>query len=195
MKLPRILHSKKGVTLVELMIVITLAGTIAVIGLIALNVTRRGAQSRDAIRRQDISEIAKALGFYLAAKNTFPVDLPNCDSSIGYNGTGNCPPSGAQITGNWILNQGINQGVIVEEQVLKKLPVDPINNTTYYYSYEPKGPTQSPCGSPGSPGYTCRYWIGGRLENPTNPNNFFRCSDDETLAAGVGCKEVSAINL
>lgn len=183
-----IINRIKGFTLIELLIVVAVLGILAAAVLVAINPGKRTAQARDAQRRQDIGAIANALTSYFVLTGTFPIET-NCDTSIGPKGSAGCPPPAP--TGAWAPNVRIDLNLVTDQGLLKKLPIDPINNTTYYYSYEPKRIGGTFCGA----GPVCDYyWIGARLESPDNPAKpIFRCSDDPLLATrgGIGCKEVS----
>ena len=63
-------HHKKGFTLVELMIVVTVIAILATIGVISF--TRVQAQSRDTRRKADVRALATALQAYYAEKSTYP---------------------------------------------------------------------------------------------------------------------------
>ena len=189
------LKVKQGFTLIELLIVIAILGILAAAVLVAINPGKRTAQARDAQRKNDISAIANALIGYYTIAGIYPQE-GTCDTSIG-RGAEPCPDLGGT---DWSTdsNSKIYQNLVVDQAFLKKLPIDPINNNVYYYKYEPSAnpsdPTPARCDA-GVPANTCqRYWIGVRLEassllSPVG-DVVFRCSDDTTLAAGTGCKEV-----
>ena len=176
---------RSGFSLIELLIVVALLGILSSSVVVAANPTKRLAQARDAQRKTNIGEIANALQANYTTFGQYPQEN-GCDSSIGTKANGNCPPSSP--TGEWDVVSPFYQA-LVGQQLLKVLPVDPKNDSTYYYRYEPKGANQNPCKDENT---VCRFWIGARLESPSDPASpVFRCSDDETLNDGVGCKEVS----
>lgn len=183
-----IINRIKGFTLIELLIVIAILGILAAAVLVAINPGKRMAQSRDAIRKQDVNNIANALIGYYVNTGTYPIET-NCDTSYGAKTTADCTnPTLFTPLGDWASNR-INANLVTDQGFLKKLPKDPINNTTYYYSYEPRRTGSNFCGS----GFVCDYyWIGALLESPADPAKpLFRCSDDPNLPDGTGCKEVS----
>ena len=69
MKLPY-LHSKKGFSLIELLIVIAIIGILVSIGLAAFS--RAQTQARDGQRKADIEQIRGALEQYYADNNHYP---------------------------------------------------------------------------------------------------------------------------
>lgn len=67
------LKAKKGFTLVELMIVITVIAILATIGVISF--TRVQAQTRDTKRKADMRAVSTALQAYFTEKQTYPTQL------------------------------------------------------------------------------------------------------------------------
>jgi len=109
------LSFKKGFTLVELLIVIAILGTLAVVVLIALNPVQQLARTRDSGRISTVSQLGHAVeafatvnnGIYPVQNNTWITQLVNSGeiavipSAASYNiaGTGPCttnvqPPNG-----------------------------------------------------------------------------------------------------
>lgn len=188
--------SARAFTLIELVLVITVIGILAGTALIAINPSKRLKQARDAQRKTDINMIANALSDYANDIGTYPGET-YCDTSISSDG-GACPPT--RVLACWTGCNGAADGgftswiyynLVTQKQVLKRLPVDPVNNATYHYRYEPRSKAEAICGGTGTQNSSCRYWIGGRLEDPANPAKpIFRCSDIGDLADGTGCKQV-----
>jgi len=190
---------KSAFTLIELLIVIAILGILAAAVLVAINPGKRNAQARDALRKSHINGIANALVGYLAITGEYPTYERTCDMSRGGGGAGSptdcstVAPSGS----DWGISasDSLYRELVINQGFLKKLPVDPINNTTYYYKYEPgSDPPDQYCTS-AQPLRRCRrYWVGARLEVPSVPGEdgqwVFRCSDDTTTINGAGCKEV-----
>ncbi len=200
-KPPKSPKRKQAFTLIELLIVIALLTSLAGAVLVAVNPAKRLKQARDSQRKTDINSIANALVAYQTITGYYPGET-FCDTSISSDG-GACPPR--RVLACWTGCNGAADGgftswiyynLITQQQLLKRLPVDPINNTTYHYRYEPRSLAEAICGGTGTQNSSCRYWIGGRLEDPDDPTKpIFRCSDIEDLAAGTGCKEVQNFSL
>jgi len=147
---------KKSFTLVELMIVIAILAILAAIVIFALNPSEIFKKNRDSVRMTDLNTLNKAIVF-MSSWNTSEINLgtstyiylslpdssPTCSSyalatlPTGYqyscvtstiinnvDGTGWVPVSFALDAGN---------------NYISKLPVDPVNNINYYYSYNPGG--------------------------------------------------------
>jgi uncharacterized delta-60 repeat protein/prepilin-type N-terminal cleavage/methylation domain-containing protein len=73
----RIKMQKKGFTLLEILLTITLIGILASIVLVAINPNRQLSQNRDLNRQKDIAEIQKAVELY-AVRNSgeYPAGIP-----------------------------------------------------------------------------------------------------------------------
>ena len=191
----RVIVIIKGFTLIELLIVIAIMGILAAAILVAINPGKRMAQARDAQRKQDIAAISNALAGYYTLIYNYPREGGSCESSKGRGAT--CPQAGS----NWGTNPANDffyQNLVVDQAFLKKLPIDPKNDPTYYYKYEPAAdpsigtdcnPIANPCQ---------RYWIGARLEAPDDPAKqgkmVFRCTDYTNLGPVAGCREVEYPN-
>lgn len=186
---------KRGFTLIELLVVIAIVGVLAAAILVAINPGKRMAQARDAQRKQDIAAISNALAGYYTLLQNYPTEGGTCESSKGRGPA--CPQAG----NDWGTAAGdyIYQNLIVNQAFLKKLPIDPKNDSTYYYRYEPAADQSIGTDCSLASGNPClRYWIGARLEaidDPTKEGKMvFRCTDYTNLGPVAGCREVEYPN-
>lgn len=149
-------NKQKSFTLIELLVVIAIIGLISSVVLVNMQGTR--AKARDSLRKSDIEQIEKALLLYWEKYGQFPSEVC-CDSSRGSDNCG-CPActSCTNCTGtNWCQTSAIWQG-LVGNNFIGYLPKDPLNNSTYYYWYEPC--CNQDCGGRNCVGKCCEYTIG-----------------------------------
>jgi len=128
--------SLKGFTLIELLVVISIIGILAGTALVSMQQMKITA--RDTTRKRDIVQLEKALVQYWERTGEFP-DESGFDGSIGSDSC-NCPGSGGPsgCTGtDWCATGTMYQGIVVDKKIMATLPIDPINNETYHYFYEP----------------------------------------------------------
>ena len=124
-------NKKTGFTLIEVLFVITIVAMLAMVVFIAVGNAQKKA--RDAVRKTDLAEIQKALDIYYydnPAAGEYPGE-GGCDSSKGTCGA--CPCLG----NDWSAGSGIWDKLVTDNQIIRILPKDPFNNSTYYYWYEP----------------------------------------------------------
>ena len=149
---------KKGFTLIELLVVIAIVAILAVVVVLTLNPSELLKQSRDAQRVSDFGTLKSAIGLYL-------VDAPSpnlASTTSGYSacylstitakGTTTTTPACGVFTKTYSAgnssttsstyrnNNGqgwlpVNFSQITYGSPLSALPVDPINNASYYYAY------------------------------------------------------------
>lgn len=121
---------QKGFTIVELLIVIVVITILATISIVAYSGVQQRA--RDNIRRSDINAIAKALELLYIDNNKYTTTSEQCmDTSVG---TDSCDGVLNNI-GKWAPNSNMQN--LITGKYTNSVPIDPINNETYYYSYEP----------------------------------------------------------
>jgi len=121
---------KKGFTLIELLVVVSIIGLLSTLAIIALNSAR--TKSRDSKRKADIKQISLALEMHFDKHGSYTQPEDMC-SDTSYGGLGGCGAAGG--TGDWDANSDLRD--LITGGFMAKLPKDPINNSTYLYSYEP----------------------------------------------------------
>lgn len=146
--------TKSGFTIVELLIVVVVIAILAAISTVAyMGIQQR---ARDNIRKSDIATMARYLELmYVDVAKYATTPEPCTDTSRGVD-TGSCDGIVTDI-GTWAPNSNMRN--LIAGGYTTVLPVDPINNETYYYSYEPWNPGQG--------GYTAAaqaYDLCARLE-------------------------------
>ena len=147
------MQKQKSFTLIELLVVIAIIGLLASIVSVGIKGVRE--RSRDAVRKHDLHTIQIALETYWQFYERYPSEALCTDSSVGSDG---CSiPSPPQ--NYWHPNSDLQD--LVSEGFLGTISVDPINDASYYYWYEPDNVNQ---GSPPCQVNTCRWSLCCRLE-------------------------------
>lgn len=120
------LTSSHGFTIIELLVVITIIGTLASISLNTLNTAR--VKARDAKRKADLRSIATALEFYYDDHGYYPdvINLRHADNTR------------CRITPSFIYSTDQDTcwtALANELMPYINLPIDPLNNAIYNYIY------------------------------------------------------------
>lgn len=143
---------KKGFTLIELLIVIGILAILATVVVVVLNPAQLFAQARDSQRISDMTTLRSALSLYLSTVGTPSLGL--CYDSAA-SGAGRCTATPALNGGPFTASTTCAQIVtgsgardpddsgwvdVIFASVpggspLSVLPIDPTNNTTYFYGY------------------------------------------------------------
>lgn len=153
---------RKGFTLIELIVVISIIGLLTTLGVSSYRTSLR--DSRDARRKEDLQNFLKAIEWFQIRNGRGPTEVGYCQSSIG-NDPGICPP--ATPTYQWEHNATWTD--LVTGGYISEFPVDPINNIPYYYYYEPYNPGETTytgwvCPSTAGTG-NCGGWVRALLES------------------------------
>jgi prepilin-type N-terminal cleavage/methylation domain-containing protein len=158
---------QKGFTLIELLIVIAILAVLSVAVVVVLNPAELLKQARDSTRISDLASVNSAIALYLTDVSGAGLGGPNNTScaTAGYrvSATGGTSPFGVSsvlsgtfgtttVDGNgWVT---VNLASTTGGSPLGRLPLDPTNNTTYYYAYA--------CGSTSQPLW---YELDAKLES------------------------------
>ena len=108
------MHSKRelltGFTIIELLVVVSIAALISSIILVQFQQTR--SRAHDTEREGEINSLQKALALYVINNRSYPI----------YSG----PLTGVDIVSDTLINN----------EVITQIPVDPINSGDYRYIYD-----------------------------------------------------------
>lgn len=97
-------NNKKGVTLVELLVVIAVMGVLAGVGFSILNPAGQQNKARDARRKGDLRQIQNALEMYRADNKLYPTtgNFPACGLALSnYMTSVPCDPTGSSVSYNY----------------------------------------------------------------------------------------------
>lgn len=150
------MRHKRGFTLIELLVVIAIIAILSVVVILTLNPTELLRQARDSDRISDLSTMRTALSLYLSTVSSVGL----ASSSFGYGACYLSTTSGNGTTSAYcgvFINTGATLDVSSSAATYRKtdstgwlpvnflqinggtpfgsLPVDPINNASYYYAY------------------------------------------------------------
>lgn len=112
---------KRGFTLVELLVVITIISILVSIGLGSFTTTQK--KSRDAKRKAYLSQIAESLEAYYNDKGQYPAD----------NDAGNLMACGVDAEEECTWGTSSMQNTTTGTVYIITLPQDPVAGHTYYY--------------------------------------------------------------
>ena len=137
---------QKGFTLIELLVVIAIIAVLAVVVVLTLNPAELLKQARDSNRISDLNTMKSALSLFVADGNTsLATGYASCYVSTSTSPGANCDSAfstnyaTATTTGSKVINGSgwipVNFNAISSGAPISNLPVDPINNATYWYGY------------------------------------------------------------
>ena len=128
-----------GFTLLELLIVIAILAVLATVAVLVINPIEYLRQARDSQRIGDLAAVKGALDLYVSSATT--IALGSCPA------TGRCTaaPAANPFTGTCVVNAGtgitgtgwvdVDLTTLAGGAPLPKLPIDPTNNSGYFYGY------------------------------------------------------------
>lgn len=191
--MPALRHpsTKKGFTLIELMIAISIVAIIAAVGITSFSQSQKLA--RDARRKQDLRSIAVALELYYQKYGHFP-----CVVGTG----GGWLKSGTTVS-NWITNDSgtCATGTSLDSTFINSMPIDPSKQSHagqpqsdatslgYGYFSAAWNPTTSPANACNKAAGQSYILVAG-LENASDPEAFAnksykQCDGVTTLTTGT----------
>ena len=141
-------NKNKGFTLIELLVVIAIVAVLSVVVILTLNPAELLKQARDSTRIADMGTFKSAISLYLTDVSSPSIGTStNCyahaSSAVTSNTCGlRFASSGIMVTSSLVTVSGtgwvpINFTSISSGAPVSVLPVDPVNNSTYYYAYRP----------------------------------------------------------
>ena len=119
----------KGFTILELLVILGILAVVAAAAVFLLNPVELFREVRDRQRIADLAELKKTIALYVTSATKPDLDnRGNCVNEYkSIEGT-------AAVDGNGWLPVNFNE--IPGGSTLTALPVDPINNKDYFYSYK-----------------------------------------------------------
>ena len=128
--------STSGFTIVELLIVIVVIAILAAISIVGYNGIQ--ARARDNIRISALASIEKAVELYKITEGAYPPS-----SGTPSTGWGSC--TGASAYSHSYATDGTWMKPLIDAKTISKVPVDPVNDCTYYFRYIRVGPGAYGC--------------------------------------------------
>jgi len=167
-------QNNRGFTLIELLVVIAIIGLLASVVMVSFPTAQRSA--RDAERKSDLNAIRQSLEEYWNLYERYPTESLCTDSSVGCGGCG-CAVYNYPNGTNWDANSDFQD--LLPLNNFGVIPVDPINNATYRYWYEPSGNGQGGCLVA-----SCEWTLCARLETTGANYCIYGARNSDTHPAG-----------
>lgn len=123
----------KGFTLVELLVVIAIIAILATVVILIINPLELMRRSRDSTRLKDLDNLQQAINVSLqeGSMSSNPVSIL-CKSSGSYPCTGSSNNGTRATNGDgWVKADLAAQNAVT----VPTLPVDPVNDSDYHYTY------------------------------------------------------------
>jgi prepilin-type N-terminal cleavage/methylation domain-containing protein len=137
---------QKGFTLIELLVVIAIVAVLSVVVILTLNPAELLKQARDSNRISDLNTLKSAISVYLVDVSSVSLasSFTTCWMTVAPTTT-RCGgafsaayTAASSVTSTVVDGTGwvpVNFNAITTRSPISKLPIDPINNATFYYAY------------------------------------------------------------
>lgn len=121
-------NKKKGFTLIELMITISIISILSGVLLWVINPSSLLAKGRDSKRLSDLDSLNKAISLAIADEELTLISTGACSNCSSISGT-------QAVDGTGFVKFSIPTGKTGLSKFLPTLPLDPTNITPYYYTF------------------------------------------------------------